>query len=436
MPSASSAVPSAAARGDESQPLAAGAAPNVLLGRYELGGLLGRGASAKVYRARDLVTGRDVAIKSFPNPRAGGRECEGSAAIEREAAILARLRHRHVVRLHEILGTRKKVHFVLDLAAGGELFSLVDSDGRMSEDLARHYFRQLVSAVRYCHSRGVYHRDIKPENLLLDGEGELKVADFGLGAVADGSLHHTLCGTPAYVAPEILSKQGYHPAKVDVWSCGVVLFVLAAGYLPFNDASLINMYRKIYAGRFRCPNWFSPALRHLLRRILDPNPATRIDTDGIMEHPWFCHGAGGDGELEKLMCGHEEEAWFKTEFKEDMARDMTAFDILAFSPGSDLSGLFGPGPGTERVFVGEPAAAVLARVEDAGKKQGHRVRREGKNLAGPVYVEAEVGGIVAKVTVFRVADAVSVVEVVKGHGAEAAAFWSDWLEPAVKPQAV
>lgn len=432
MPSASSAVPSAAAPGDESL-----AAPKVLLGRYELGGLLGRGASAKVYQARDLLTGRDVAIKSFPNPRAGG--CEGSAgpaAIEREAAILSRLRHRHVVRLHEILGTRKKVHFVLDLAAGGELFSLVDSDGRMSEDLARHYFRQLVSAVRYCHSRGVYHRDIKPENLLLDGDGDLKVADFGLGAVADGSLHHTLCGTPAYVAPEILSKQGYHPAKVDIWSCGVVLFVLAAGYLPFNDASLINMYRKIYAGRFRCPNWFSPALRHLLRRILDPNPATRIDTDGIMEHPWFCHGASDGDELEKLMRGHEEEAWFKTEFKEDMARDMTAFDILAFSPGSDLSGLFGAGPGTERVFVGEPAAAVLARVEDAGKKQGHRVRREGKNRAGPLYVEAEAGGIVAKVTVFRIADAVSVVEVVKGLGAEAAAFWNDWLEPAVKPQTV
>lgn len=444
MPSAASPVPSAAAPGVVQSPAPAADAGKVLLGRYQLGGLLGRGASAKVYLAKDLHTGRDVAIKSFPNPRAGGGGgCEGTgpAPIEREAAILRRLRHRHVVRLHEILGTRKKVHFVLDLAAGGELFSLVDASGCMTEDLARHYFRQLVSAVRYCHSRGVYHRDIKPENLLLDAAGDLKVADFGLGAVADGGgLRHTLCGTPAYVAPEILSKQGYHPARVDIWSCGVVLFVLAAGYLPFNDASLINMYRKIYAGRFRCPNWFSPELRHLLRCILDPNPATRIDTDGIMEHPWFRQGASGDdedGELAQLMRGHDEEAWFKTEFKEDMGRDMTAFDILAFSPGSDLSGLFGAGPGTERVFVGESATAVLARVEDAGKKGGHSVRREGKNRAGPVYVEAESGGgIVAKVTVFKIADAVSVVEVVKGHGPEAAAFWKDWLEPAVKPQAV
>ncbi|KAF8680627.1 hypothetical protein HU200_045656 [Digitaria exilis] len=385
-----------------------------------------RGASAKVYHARDLHTGEPVAIKSFPNPRAvaGGGEARRPGAIEREAAILRRLRHRHVVRLHEILvATRKKVHFVLDLAGGGELFSLLDASGRMTEDLARHYFRQLVSAVRYCHARGVFHRDIKPENLLLDDDGQLKVADFGLGAVAaDGNLLcHTLCGTPAYVAPEILSRKAYDPAKVDIWSCGVVLFVLAAGYLPFNDASLVNMYRKIYAGRFRCPAWFSPALRDLLRRVLDPNPDSRIDADGIVSHPW---------EMARLMRdGHEEgEAWFEPDElkEEDMGREMTAFDILSFSPGSDLSALFGAGPGKERV-----------RVEAAGRKEGYRVRRsQGKGGCGtgPVYLEEESGGgIVAKVSVFKLAGAVSVVEVVKGDGAEAALFWTERLEPAVKP---
>ncbi|KAJ1292417.1 hypothetical protein BS78_02G390000 [Paspalum vaginatum] len=436
--------PATGAFASSESPAAAG---TVLLGRYELGGLLGRGASAKVYLARDLLTGRSVAIKSFPNPRAADRQ----GAIEREAAILRRLRHRHVVRLHEILATRKKVHFVLDLAAGGELFSLVDASGRMTEDLARHYFRQLVSAVRYCHARGVYHRDIKPENLLLDAGGALKVADFGLGAVADSgggrSPRHTACGTPAYVAPEILSRKGYDPAKVDVWSCGVVLFVLAAGYLPFNDASLVNMYRKIYAGRFRCPGWFSPALRDLVRRVLHPDPAARIDADGIVAHPWFRAGAS-DEELGRLARGHEEErACFAAAAHEgkddhdDMAsREMTAFDILSFSRGSDLSALFGDGPGKERVFVGEPAAAVLARVEAAARKEGYRYRvrssREGKTgaaAAGPVYVEEESGGIVAKVSVFKVADGVSVVEVVKGDGAEAAQFWTDRLQPAVKP---
>ncbi|XP_066381593.1 CBL-interacting protein kinase 29-like [Miscanthus floridulus] len=444
MPPATGAVAYAAAA--DSPP----AAGTVLLGRYELGGLLGRGASAKVYLARDLLTGRSVAIKSFPNPRAAGANAAGAGdrpvAIEREAGILRRLRHRHVVRLHEILATRKKVHFVLDLAAGGELFSLVDASGRMTEDLARHYFRQLVSAVRYCHARGVYHRDIKPENLLLDEAGALMVADFGLGAVAtatDGSslLRHTMCGTPAYVAPEILSRKGYEPAKVDIWSCGVVLFVLAAGYLPFNDASLVNMYRKIYAGRFRCPGWFSPALRDLLRRVLDPDPSARFDADGIVAHPWFRHGAS-DEELGRLMHGggEQEEAWFgpaETKADED-DREPTAFDILSFSPGSDLSALF-VGAGKERVFVGEPAAAVLARVEAAGRKGGYRVRKDGKRAGGgPVYVEDEEGGggVVAKVSVFRLADAVSVVEVVKGDGADAALFWTELLEPAVKPPAV
>jgi serine/threonine protein kinase len=398
----------------------------VLLGRYELGGLLGRGASAKVYLARDLVTDRPVAIKSFPNPRASVDN------IEREAAILRRLRHRHVVRLHEILATRKKVHFVLDLAAGGELFSRVDASGRMTEGLARRYFRQLVSAVLYCHARGVFHRDIKPENLLLDEAGDLKVADFGLGAVASADrLRHTLCGTPAYVAPEILAKRGYDPGKVDVWSCGVVLFVLAAGYLPFNDASLANMYRKIHAGRFRCPAWFSPALRHLVRRVLDPDPATRIDADGIVAHPWFRHGAS-DEDLARLTRGHEEAWWW---FKDDgdvASRDMTAFDILTFSSGSDLSAILGAGPGKERVFVSEPAAAVLGRVEEAGQKEGYRVVRKGGGPA--VYVEsAGGGGIIARVAVFKIADTVSVVEVVKGDGAEAARFWKDRLQAAVKP---
>uniref|UniRef100_A0A0A8Z829 NAF domain-containing protein n=1 Tax=Arundo donax TaxID=35708 RepID=A0A0A8Z829_ARUDO len=172
-----------------------------------------------------------------------------------------------------------------------------------------------------------------------------------------------------------------------------------------------------------------------MRRILNPNTDTRIDTDGILSHPWFCAGASDD-ELARLMRGHEEEAWFKPEFKEDMARDMTAFDILSFSPGSDLSGLFGTGPGKERVFVSEPAATVLSRVEDAGRKEGYRVRREGKRGTGPVYVEGESGGIVVKVSVFKLADAVSVVEVVKGDGAEAALFWTDRLEPAVKPPAL
>ncbi|KAF8775093.1 hypothetical protein HU200_004975 [Digitaria exilis] len=392
---------------------AAAAPGEVLLGRYELGDLLGRGASAKARRP---------------------------GAIEREAAILRRLRHRHVVRLHEILATRKKVHFVLDLAGGGELFSLLDASGRMTEDLARHYFRQLVSAVRYCHARGVFHRDIKPENLLLDDDGQLKVADFGS---APSPPTATSSATPS-AAPRPTWRRRSSPGKPTTrprWTSGPVASsssssppATSPSTTPASSTCTARSTRKVPVPGLVLAGAARPASPRP-----GPNPDSRIDADGIVSHPWFCDGAG-DEEMARLMRdGHEEgEAWFEPDElkEEDMGREMTAFDILSFSPGSDLSALFGAGPGKERVFVGEPAAAVLSRVEAAGRKEGYRVRRsQGKGGCGtgPVYLEEESGGgIVAKVSVFKLAGAVSVVEVVKGDGAEAALFWTERLEPAVK----
>ena len=121
--------------------------------------------------------------------------------------------------------------------------------GKLGEDVERKYFRQLVNAVDFCHSRGVYHRDIKPENLLLDENENLKVSDFGLSALAESrrkdGLLHTICGTPAYVAPEVIKRKGYDGEKADVWSCGVILYVLMAGYLPFEEADLPALYRRV-----------------------------------------------------------------------------------------------------------------------------------------------------------------------------------------------
>ncbi|MBA0558958.1 hypothetical protein Golob_015943, partial [Gossypium lobatum] len=211
-----------------------------LFGKYELGKLLGCGAFAKVYHARDVDSGQSVAIKAVSKKKVlkGGF----MAHVKREIAIMRRLRHPNIVKLIEVLATKTKVYFVMEFAKGGELFTRI-SRGRFSEDLSRRYFQQLISAVRFCHSRGVFHRDLKPENLLLDDNWNLKITDFGLSAVTDqirpDGLLHTLCGTPAYVAPEILAKKGYDGAKVDVWSCGIVLYVLHAGYLPFNDANLM-----------------------------------------------------------------------------------------------------------------------------------------------------------------------------------------------------
>ncbi|CAL0308971.1 unnamed protein product [Lupinus luteus] len=262
-----------------------------LFGKYELGRLLGCGAFAKVYYARNVKTGQSVAVKIINKKRLAGTGLAGN--VKREITIMSKLHHPHIVRLHEVLATKTKIFFVIELVRGGELFAKI-SKGRFSEDLSRRYFHQLISAIGYCHSRGVFHRDLKPENLLLDENGNLKVSDFGLSAVQDQTrpdgLLHTLCGTPAYVAPEILAKKGYDGAKVDVWSCGVVLFVLAAGYLPFNDPQLMVMYKKIYKGDFRCPRWMSQEVRRFLSKLLDTNPDTRITVDAMIRDPWFRKG--------------------------------------------------------------------------------------------------------------------------------------------------
>nr|CAD1842258.1 unnamed protein product [Ananas comosus var. bracteatus] len=263
----------------------------LLLGRYEVGKLLGRGNFAKVYHAKNVRTGDEAAIKVMEKEKIFKSGLV--AHIKREIAVLRRVRHPNIVQLFEVMATKTKIYFVMEYVRGGELFHRV-AKGRLREDVARKYFQQLVSAVNFCHARGVYHRDIKAENLLVDENGDLKVSDFGLSAVADqmrqDGLFHTFCGTPAYVAPEVLARKGYDAAKADIWSCGVVLFVLMAGYLPFQDRNLNVMYRKIYKGAFRCPRWFSPELTRLLHRILDTNPERRITIPEIMENRWFRKG--------------------------------------------------------------------------------------------------------------------------------------------------
>ncbi|KAI3814670.1 hypothetical protein L1987_14314 [Smallanthus sonchifolius] len=221
----------------------------VLHGKYVLGRQLGHGTFAKVYQARNLYTGRNVAMKVVAKEKvikAGMME-----QLKREISVMKLVRHPNIVELHEVMASKSRVYFAMELVRGGELFSKIEK-GRLREDVARSYFQQLISAVDFCHSRGFYHRDLKPENLLLDEDGNLKVTDFGLTAFSDhlrqDGLLHTTCGTPAYVAPEVIGKKGYDGAKADIWSCGVILYVLLAGFLPFQDENVVAMYRKIYRG--------------------------------------------------------------------------------------------------------------------------------------------------------------------------------------------
>lgn len=252
----------------------------------------------------------------------------------------------------------------------------------------------------------------------------MKVSDFGLSAVreqvrVDGLLH-TLCGTPAYVAPEILGKKGYDGAKVDVWSCGVILFVLVAGYLPFNDPNLMVMYKKIYSGEFRCPRWFSPELRGFLSRVLDTNPETRITVDGIVNDPWFRKG------YKEVKFHVEEDLGEKVEVEEKVV-ELNAFDLIAFSSGLNLSGLFDGEVGEEgeRFLLRESAERVVERVEAAAKVEGLAVRR--RKECG-VEVEGRDGNFVIAVEVYRLAEEVVVVEA-KGRGGGALEVWKNKLRP-------
>ena len=407
-----------------------------LFGKYEIGKLLGYGAFAKVYHGRNIRTGQSVAIKSVSKKKVMKGGLTGH--VKREIAIMRRLRHPHIVKLYEVLATKTKIYFVMEYAKGGELFTKI-AKGRFSEDLSRRYFQQLISAIGFCHSRGVFHRDLKPENLLLDENWNLKVSDFGLSAVKDqihsDGLLHTLCGTPAYVAPEILAKKGYDGSKVDIWTCGIILYVLNAGYLPFNDPNLMGMYRKIYKGDFRCPRWTSPDVRRLLSRLLDANPETRITVDEINRDPWFQKGY-------KEIKFHVEDFDFKDHQENDDNEYMNAFHIISFSYGFGFSCMLNDSDisvANERFVSAESMEKIIEKVEGVVRKENVTVTRRGN---WGLMLEGQNGNFALIIEIYRLTEKLVVVEVRKreiddvdgvgvgvGRGNE---IWRDKLRPQLK----
>ncbi|KAJ9543409.1 hypothetical protein OSB04_023116 [Centaurea solstitialis] len=399
---------------DHPTPAMAPSPANSLFGKYEVGRLLGCGAFAKVYYARDINTGQSVAIKII-NKHKIAHNANLVSNVKREIDIMRRLRHPNIVKLFEVMATKTKIYFVMEFVKGGELFAKV-AKGRLPEPLSRRYFQQLISAIGYCHDRGVYHRDLKPENLLIDENGDLKVSDFGLSAVtgqirADGLLH-TLCGTPSYVAPEILTKRGYDGAKADIWSCGIILFVLNAAYLPFNDSNLMMMYKKIYKGEYRCPKWMSPDLRRFLSRLLDTKPESRITIDQIKSDPWFRKGFKEpklDDQLEMIV---------KPEINEnDKSKALNAFDIISFSSGLNLSPLFdgtrnSPGEG-ERLVMAESPENVIRKVEEIAAAAEVRLKK--RKEYGVDLVDRN-GKQAIGLEVFRLTENLVVVEVRSNGG--------------------
>ena len=379
----------------------------MLFGKYQMGKLLGKGTFAKVYQGKSIITGESVAIKVIDKEQIK-RKPDMALQIKREVSIMRLVRHPNVVELKEVMATRKMVFLVMECVRGGELFAKVVA-GKLSEDQARRYFHQLISAVDFCHARGVSHRDIKPENLLLDENGNLKVSDFGLSSLPEqlrqDGLLHTQCGTPAYVAPEVLRKKGYDGATADLWSCGVVLFVLLAGFLPFQDENIMKMYRKVLNAEYKVPRWFSHGALTLVSKLLVADPGKRITVPEILEDKWFRKGefpsAGGE-----IVNGGETPA---PEF-------FNAFDLIsAMATGFDLSGLFEEQLSRRRVFTSKSTAAeILDRVDKMGKKLGFSVSR-GKGCQLKLE-EKRKGKLTVTAEVFAAAPLVSVVELCKTAG--------------------
>ncbi|CAI9754148.1 unnamed protein product [Fraxinus pennsylvanica] len=414
---------------------------SIIFGKYEMGRLLGQGTFAKVYYGKNLKTSESVAIKVI-NKDEVKKECM-MEQIKREISVMRLVRHPNVIELKEVMATKQKIFFVMEYVKGGELFAKV-AKGKLKEDVARKYFQQLISAVDFCHSRGISHRDLKPENLLLDENENLKVSDFGLSALpeqlrTDGLLH-TQCGTPAYVAPEVLRKKGYDGAKADIWSCGVILYVLLARFLPFQDENVMNMYRKVFKAEFEFPPWFSYEAKRLISRLLVADPEQRISIQGIMRVPWFCKGFTRPIAFsiqEPVEENFPEQKDDDSESKKSSPPFYNAFEFISsMSSGFNLSSLFENRKKSGSLFTSKCSGSVImSKLESLAKKLNFRiVMAKDYKMKMQGVSEGRKGKLSVTAEVFEVAPEVAVVEFSKSAGDtfEYKKLYEEDLRPALK----
>ncbi|KAM6304109.1 maternal embryonic leucine zipper kinase isoform 2-T2 [Podargus strigoides] len=256
---------------------------------YELHETIGTGGFAKVKLARHLLTGEKVAVKIMDKLALG----DDLPRVKIEIDAMKNLSHQHICQLYHVIETSKKIFMVLEYCPGGELFDYIISKDRLSEEEARVFFRQIVSAIAYVHSQGYAHRDLKPENLLIDRGHNLKLIDFGLCAKPKGGLDYylnTCCGSPAYAAPELIQGKAYIGSEADIWSMGVLLYALLCGFLPFDDDNIMAVYRKIMRGKYNIPKWLSANSTLLLNQMLQVDPKKRITVKHLLSHPWLMQG--------------------------------------------------------------------------------------------------------------------------------------------------
>jgi calcium/calmodulin-dependent protein kinase I len=256
---------------------------------YKLDAILGEGSFAIVRKGIKKTTNEEFAIKMIDKT---SLECDDQLALQSEVEILSQIDHPNIVKLHEIYDEKTRFSMAMELMTGGELFDRIVEKEHYSEKEAADTIRPIVDAIRYCHLMGIAHRDLKPENLLYattDPNSIIKITDFGLAKVINNDLMMTACGTPGYVAPEILTGKGYDVA-VDYWSIGVILYVMLCGFPPFSEDSNEKLFEMIKTGNyeFPSPQWdpISDYAKDLIKKLLVVDPSKRLTADGILKHPW------------------------------------------------------------------------------------------------------------------------------------------------------
>ncbi|XP_070068443.1 serine/threonine-protein kinase MARK2 isoform X11 [Drosophila takahashii] len=258
------------------------------IGKYKLIKTIGKGNFAKVKLAKHLPTGKEVAIKIIDKTQLNPGSLQ---KLFREVRIMKMLDHPNIVKLFQVIETEKTLYLIMEYASGGEVFDYLVLHGRMKEKEARVKFRQIVSAVQYCHQKRIIHRDLKAENLLLDSELNIKIADFGFSnEFTPGSKLDTFCGSPPYAAPELFQGKKYDGPEVDVWSLGVILYTLVSGSLPFDGSTLRELRERVLRGKYRIPFYMSTDCENLLRKFLVLNPAKRASLETIMGDKWMNMG--------------------------------------------------------------------------------------------------------------------------------------------------
>ncbi|XP_066903000.1 calcium/calmodulin-dependent protein kinase type II alpha chain isoform X14 [Halyomorpha halys] len=273
--------------------MAAPAACTRFSDNYDLKEELGKGAFSVVRRCVQKCTGHEFAAKIINTKKLSARDFQ---KLEREARICRKLQHPNIVRLHDSIQEENYHYLVFDLVTGGELFEDIVAREFYSEADASHCIQQILESVNHCHQNGVVHRDLKPENLLLASKAKgaaVKLADFGLAIEVQGEQHawFGFAGTPGYLSPEVLKKEPYGK-PVDIWACGVILYILLVGYPPFWDEDQHRLYAQIKSGSYDYPSpeWdtVTPEAKNLINQMLTVNPAKRITASDALKHPWIC----------------------------------------------------------------------------------------------------------------------------------------------------